>query len=221
MGIRKYNDMKEHNISRIHSIRHPSPVNTHQSLCAHNLITKHAAVAKQPPYFRGLLQTQTRGDGCLYSGKKNVNVRTVEEQGGLFTCDSYRYVANRLLFRFSASLRPSQQLQSVPNSPSTWWELWLRSSQFPAEFPLQKRGSMQPEYGYSPEKSRSGAGDDLQWALTLNCGRFCSNGQTGPVSVWCCVILGSDVRFCHFSEHDGILHVKHCCSFIRIAIVSH
>lgn len=78
--------MKEHSISRLHSIRHPSLVNTHQSLCAHNLITKHVAAAKQPPYFRGLLQTQTRGDGCLYSGKKTVNERTAEEQQGLFTC---------------------------------------------------------------------------------------------------------------------------------------
>lgn len=183
MGIRKYNDMKEHNISRIHSIRHPSPVNTHQSLCAHNLITKHVATAKQPQYFRGLLQTQTRGDGCLFWGKKNVGVRSADEQEGWVTCDSYCYVAGRLPFRFSASLRPPQQLQRVPNSPSTWWELWLRSSQFPAEFPLQKRGSTQPEYGYSPEKSRSGAGEDLQWALTLNPSRFCSNGQTGPVHV--------------------------------------
>lgn len=83
MGIRKYNDMKEHSISRIHSIRHPSLVNTHQSLCAHNLITKHVAAAKQPPYFRRLLPTQTRGDGCLYSGKKKLSTWGAE---GLFTC---------------------------------------------------------------------------------------------------------------------------------------
>lgn len=36
--------------SRIHWIRHPSPANTHQSLCAHNLITKHITAAKQPRY---------------------------------------------------------------------------------------------------------------------------------------------------------------------------
>lgn len=52
--------MKEHNISRIHLIRHPSPANTHQSLCAHNLITKHITTAKQPRYFNALLLIQTK-----------------------------------------------------------------------------------------------------------------------------------------------------------------
>lgn len=60
MGIRKYNDMKEHNISRIHWIRHPSPANTHQSLRAHNLITKHIITAKQPRYFHALPRSQKK-----------------------------------------------------------------------------------------------------------------------------------------------------------------
>lgn len=37
--------MERHNISGIHSIRQTSPVNSHQSLCAHNLITKHIITA--------------------------------------------------------------------------------------------------------------------------------------------------------------------------------
>lgn len=60
MGIRKYNDMKEHNISRIQWIRHPSPANTHQSLCAHNLITKHITAAKQPRYSDASLLMQAK-----------------------------------------------------------------------------------------------------------------------------------------------------------------
>lgn len=52
--------MKEHNISRIHSIRHPSPANTHQSLCAHNLITKHITAAKQPRCSDALLLMQAK-----------------------------------------------------------------------------------------------------------------------------------------------------------------
>lgn len=60
MGIRKYNDMKEHSISRIQSIRHPSPANTHQSPCAHNLITKCITTAKQPRYFNATVLIQTK-----------------------------------------------------------------------------------------------------------------------------------------------------------------
>lgn len=60
MGIRKHNDMKEHNISRIRSIRHASPANTHQSLCAHNLITKRIITAKQPRYFQALPRSQKK-----------------------------------------------------------------------------------------------------------------------------------------------------------------
>lgn len=131
VGIRKYNDMKEHSISRIHSSCHPSLVNTHQSLCAHNLITKHVTAAKQPPHFRGLLQTQTRGDGCLYSWKKmlkNVNVRTVEKRGGKFTSDSCCNFVDSSgslhCLSLSASLRPVQLPQRVlTNSPTTWWAI--------------------------------------------------------------------------------------------------
>lgn len=61
--------MKEHSVSRIHSIRHPSPANTHQSLCAHNLITKHIITAKQPRYFRASPPSQKRVDSCFYYWK--------------------------------------------------------------------------------------------------------------------------------------------------------
>lgn len=98
--------MKEHNTSRIHSIRHPSPVNTHQSLCAHNLITKHVAAAKQPPYFRGLLQTQARGDGCLYSG----NIKP-EDRGGAGRVVHLRQLLLRCLFPFPAFVATTEPSQ--------------------------------------------------------------------------------------------------------------
>lgn len=53
--------MKEHSVSRIGLIRHPSPANTHQSLRAHDLITKRTATAKQPGNFNGAPLMQTRG----------------------------------------------------------------------------------------------------------------------------------------------------------------
>lgn len=75
---KEYNDMKEHSISRIHSIRHPSPANTHQRLCAHNLITKHIITAKQPRYFRALPRSQKRVDSCFYYWK-----HANEDRGGV------------------------------------------------------------------------------------------------------------------------------------------
>lgn len=112
MGIKKYNDMKEHSISRIHPIRHPSLVNTHQSLCAHNLITKHIAAVWRLPISEDYCKHRHEVtvvyilDFFFFNG----NIRIVEKHGGfvhlrqpLLLGGFLRIVTLLLLFSLSSS----------------------------------------------------------------------------------------------------------------------
>lgn len=157
MGIRKHNDMKEHNISRIHSIRHPSPANTHQSLCAHNLITKHITAAKQPRCSDALLLMQAKIPQLFLLLK----TCQLEDCGGVrrvegifiiitiivswqdFCIPTAICFSRPLLFLFfcpsmsCAALhkdhRGESSGESRANWPSTQCELWVWSGQFPTE----------------------------------------------------------------------------------------
>lgn len=182
--------MKEHSVSRIRLIRHPSPANTHQSLSAHDLITKRTATAKQPGNFNGVLLMQTRrwqlfllpGWQWLEDCRNNwvnhhpLNATTFHHLYHLdfvqawFKDNTSRSKSILLLNFFFFFLIDSlhvAQTGAAASWPLSWRVLWTWSGRFLVEaaLPLQRGGPARPKYGPSPQRRTFGSG----WSPAINC----------------------------------------------------